>query len=458
MQDSLESRDIQSTHSSSDNHESPFTPHDEDDISRMLTAIGVTDIEELFDIPSSVRFEGEFGIEGLSEQAVKQRLQRILGNNADVTEFLGRGHYSHYVPSVVDHLSLRSEFITSYTQYQPEVSQGFLQVLFEFQSLVTELTGMDVANCSMYDAATALGEAATLADRVRDADGSTILVPDYLRSERRDVLENYTAGSELSIRELPTEGGMVRPGTLRSYLDDDTLLVYVENPTSEGVIEEHLTEIGSILDGEDSLLCIGSDLVALSLLQSPGQIGADIVVGSAGTLGLPSVYGMGIGIFACRDDFLRQMPGRLVGASRDSAGDRAYTLTLQTREQHIRRERATSNICSNQAWVALRSAIHATCLGPDGLASLADECTRLPARVASELDQIEGISAPVNDAYHFREFTAAIEDDATDVVSNMVEEGFAIHELDEETVQICVTETNEHRTDDLIEGFREVME
>lgn len=458
MQESFEPSDTQTTRSRSGDRGSPFTPHDEDDVRRMLDAIGATDIEDLFDIPDSVRFDGEFGIEGLSEQAVKQRLRRVLGKNADVTEFLGRGHYSHYVPSVVDHLSLRSEFITSYTQYQPEVSQGFLQVLFEFQSLVAELTGMDVANCSMYDAATALGEAATLADRVREADGSVVLVPEYLRSERRDVLENYTDGSGLSIRELPTEGGMVQPETLRAFLDDDVLLVYVENPTAEGAIEEHLTEIGSIVNEESSLLCIGSDLIALSLLQNPGQVGADIVVGKAGVLGLPNVYGMGIGIFACRDDFLRQTPGRLVGASRDSVGDRAYTLTLQTREQHIRRERATSNICSNQAWVALRTAIHATYLGPDGLATLADQCTRLPARVASELDQIEGVSAPVNDAYHFREFTAEVERDAGEVVSELASEGFAVHERDAQRLQICVTETNEHRIDDFIESFREVME
>ncbi|RYJ08387.1 aminomethyl-transferring glycine dehydrogenase subunit GcvPA [Halogeometricum borinquense] len=458
MQERSRSRTDQSFPRSPDSRGSPFTPHDQDDVDLMLDAIGADDIEDLFDIPDAVRFDGAFGIEGASEQAVTQRLQRTLGRNSDSTEFLGRGHYSHYIPSVVDHLSLRSEFITSYTQYQPEVSQGFLQVLFEFQSLVTELTGMDVANCSMYDAATALGEAATLADRVREASGSVILVPDYLRAERRAVLDNYTDGSDLSVREFPTEDGMVHPETLRQSLDEDVLLVYLENPTPEGIIEEHLIEVGSIVDEVESLLCIGSDLVALSLLQNPGTVGADIVVGNAGILGLPAAYGMGIGIFACRDDFLRQIPGRLVGASRDSAGDRTYTLTLQTREQHIRRERATSNICSNQAWVALRTAIHAMYLGPDGLTALADRCTRLPAQVASELDQIEGVSAPATQAYHFREFKAEVEKDASEVVSELASEGFVVHELNEQTIQICVTETNEHRIDDFVEAVREVME
>ncbi len=423
----------------------------------MLAAIGADDVEELFDVPEPVRYDGSFGIEGRSERAVRRRLDRTLDANADVVEFLGRGHYSHYVPSVVDSLSLRSEFITSYTQYQPEVSQGFLQVLFEFQSLVTELTGMDVANCSMYDAATALGEAATLADRVRAADGSTILVPDYLRAERRAVLENYADGPGLEIREFPTANGMVDPDALESALGEDVLLVYVENPTTDGVIEEHLDEIGSILEDRETLFCLGSDLLALSLLQNPADVGADVVVGNAGVLGLPNVYGMGIGLFACREEFLRQVPGRLVGASEDADGDRTYTLTLQTREQHIRRERATSNICSNQAWVALRTAIHAAYLGPEGLTALADRCTRLPARLAAELDAIPGVSAPANDAYHFREFTAEIDGDAEAVVSELADRGFAVHRRGDDAIQVCVTETNEEHAAELLETVREVM-
>ncbi|SEH41316.1 glycine dehydrogenase (decarboxylating) alpha subunit [Halopenitus malekzadehii] len=436
---------------------SPFTPHDADDVAEMLAAIDVDDVEELFDIPDPVRYDGSFGIEGESEQGVRRRLERTLDANADVTEFLGRGHYAHYVPSVVDSLSLRSEFITSYTQYQPEISQGFLQVLFEFQSLVTELTGMDVANCSMYDAATALGEAATLADRVRAADGSTILVPDYLRAERRAVLENYTDGAGLSICEFPTENGMVDPDALETALDEDVLLVYVETPTTDGVIEEHLGAVGSILEDRETLFCLGSDLLALSLLENPATVGADVVVGNAGVLGLPNAFGMGIGLFACREEFLRQVPGRLVGASEDADGDRTYTLTLQTREQHIRRERATSNICSNQAWVALRTAIHATYLGPEGLTDLADRCTRLPARLAAELDEVPGVSAPANDAYHFREFTAEIDGDAEAVVSELADRGFAVHQRGEDAIQVCVTEANEAHVDDFLEQVREVM-
>ena len=441
----------------STNDGSPYAANDAENVEEMLAEIGVQDIEELFDIPESVRFDGEFGIDGGTEQTVKREVKEIASKNSDLSEFLGRGYYSHYVPSLVDHLSLRSEFITSYTQYQPEISQGFLQVLFEYQSIVSELTGMDVANCSMYDAATSLGEAATLADRVRDASGSEVLIPDYVRDGHVQVLENYTQGADIEIKRLQSTNGMIDPSTVEQALNDETLLVYVENPTVEGVIEEHLIELGEMLAEKETLFCVGSDLVALSLLQSPGEVGADIVVGNGGVLGLPNSYGMSMGIFACSEDFLRQIPGRLVGSSEDADGNRAYTLTLQTREQHIRRERATSNICSNQAWVALRSAIHATCLGPDGLVSLANQCTDLPAKLAEQIDSIEGVSAPVHDAYHFRDFKAEVDTDASEVAAALSERGFAVHELDTDTIQISVTEQNKHMIDEFVTALTEVM-
>lgn len=437
---------------------SPYAANDDARVKSMLDEIGVADVEELFDIPESVRFEGEFGIDGATEQEVKREVGETLSKNADIVEFLGRGHYSHYVPSLVDHLSLRSEFITSYTQYQPEISQGFLQVLFEFQSIVSELTGMDIANCSMYDAATSLGEAVTLAHRVRDASGSEVLIPDYVREERVEVVKNYTQGVDIEIQRLQTTDGMIDPEALEQALTDETLLVYVENPTAEGVIEEHLTDVGELLAERETLFCVGSDLVALSLLQDPGEVGADVVVGNGAVLGLPKSYGMNMGIFACRDDFLRQIPGRLVGSSEDADGSRAYTLTLQTREQHIRRERATSNICSNQAWVALRAAIHAVSLGPEGLVSLADQCAEFPEQLAEKIDSIEGVSAPVHDAYHFRDFKAELDSDAAEVASELSEKGFAVHDLDEQTIQISVTEQNQHMTTEFATALAEVME
>ncbi|WP_049972614.1 aminomethyl-transferring glycine dehydrogenase subunit GcvPA [Haladaptatus cibarius] len=437
---------------------SPFTPHTKADVREMLDTIGSENVEELFDIPESIRFDDRLNITVASEQQVTAQLAQTLTQNSAQTEFLGRGHYSHYVPSIVDHISLRSEFLTSYTQYQPEITQGFLQALFEYQSLLVELTGLNVANCSMYDAATALGEAATLAARVRQVSGSRILVPDYLRTERRAVLENYVIGTNLTVEAFATKNGQTTPEVLDRALDDDVVMVYLENPTTEGVIEEHLDELGSLIEKQDSLFCLGSDLVALSLLQTPASVGADVVVGDASVLGLPTAYGMGLGIFACRDDYIRQVPGRLVGASEDAHGERTFTLTLQTREQHIRRERATSNICTNQAWVALRTAIHAAYLGPSGLISLAKKCHQLPEKVATVLDEIDGISAPIRDCHHFREFKASVESDAHLLADELMADGFAIHALNADVIQICVTEANERHVDDLAQSITEVLE
>lgn len=422
----------------------------------MLAAVGADDVTELFDIPESVAFDGEFGIDARTEQAAERHVRDLLARNDDLTEFLGRGHYDHYVPSLVDHISQRSEFLTSYTQYQPEITQGFLQALFEYQSMLVELTGLDVVNASMYDHATALAEAALLAARVRSTDGDRVLVPDYLLDARRDVLENYTDGAGLSVETYATDDGNVDPDALADAIDDDAVLVYAENPTTLGTVEEHLAAVGDLAADHGALFCLGSDPVALSVLQEPESVGADVVVGDAATLGLPTAYGMGLGLFACREEFVRQVPGRLVGASEDDAGRRAYTLTLQTREQHIRRERATSNICTNQAWVALRTAIHAAYLGPSGLVDLANDCVRLAADLADRLDAVTGVRAPVHDRHHFREFVARTDRPAPAVARDLEADGFAVHAVGDHELQVCVTDANRHAADDLVAAVEEV--
>ena len=432
---------------------SPYAPHMDAEVEEMLAAIGVDDEEALFDIPEAVRFDGEFGLDARSESETVRHVESMLDRNEDLVEFLGRGHYDHYVPSLVDNISQRSEFITSYTQYQPEVTQGFLQVLFEFQSMLVELTGLEIANCSMYDAATALAEAALMADRIRDFSGTRVLVPDTIREEYVSVLENYTNGQDLAVETYPTTDANADLDGLGETIDEDAVFVYAPNPTSRGTIEENPDAIGDLAADHDALYCVGSDPVALSLLQRPADVGADVVVGDASTLGTPSAFGFGLGLFACREDFIRQVPGRLVGASEDDAGNRAYTLTLQTREQHIRRERATSNICTNQAWVALRTAIHAAWLGPDGLVDLANEMVALPRELADELCAITGVRAPVHDRHHFREFVAHVDQPAKAVADDLANEGFAVHVVGEHEVQVCVTDTNEMAMDDLVEAF-----
>ncbi len=435
---------------------SPYAPHTAEETAAMLEAVGADDVSELFDIPEEVAFDGEFGIEERSEREAERHVRSLLSRNDDLTEFLGRGHYEHYVPSLVDHLSLRSEFLTSYTQYQPEITQGFLQALFEYQSMLVELTGLGIVNASMYDHATALAEAALLAARVRSTDGDRVLVPDYLLANRRDVLENYTDGAGLTVETFATDDGNVDADALAETIDGETVMVYAENPTTRGAVEENLATIGDLADDHDALFCLGSDPVALSVLQEPAAVGADVVVGDAATLGLPTAYGMGLGLFACRDDFVRQVPGRLVGASEDAADKRTYTLTLQTREQHIRKERATSNICTNQAWVALRTAIHAAYLGPDGLVNLANDCVRLADDLAERLDDVTGLQAPVHDRHHFREFVVHTDQPASAVVADLEAEGFAVHAVGDHEVQICITDANEHAADRLVAAFEEV--
>ncbi|WP_115863043.1 aminomethyl-transferring glycine dehydrogenase subunit GcvPA [Halorussus litoreus] len=435
---------------------SPYAPHTAEETAAMLDAVGADDVTELFDIPEPVAFDGEFGIEARSEQAAERHVADLLSRNDDLTEFLGRGHYDHYVPSLVDHLSQRSEFLTSYTQYQPEVTQGFLQALFEYQSMLVELTGLGIVNASMYDHASALAEAALLAARVRATDGDRVLVPDYILDTRRDVLENYTDGAGLAVETYATDDGNVDPDALAETIDDEAVMVYAENPTTLGTVEEHLDAVGDLAEDHDALFCLGSDPVALSVLQEPASVGADVVVGDAATLGLPTAYGMGLGLFACRDDFVRQVPGRLVGAGEDDADRRAYTLTLQTREQHIRRERATSNICTNQAWVALRTAIHAAYLGPDGLVGLANDCVRLADDLASRLDAVAGVQAPVHDRHHVREFVAHTDQPAAAVARDLETEGFAVHAVGEHEIQVCVTDANRHAADELVAAVEEV--
>ncbi|MEY7848278.1 aminomethyl-transferring glycine dehydrogenase subunit GcvPA [Natrarchaeobius sp. A-rgal3] len=436
---------------------SPYAPHTDDERAAMLEAVGAETVEELFDIPPDVGFEGSYGIDARTERETRRLVRSILGRNDDLTELLGRGHYGYYVPSVVDHLADRSEFLTSYTQYQPEVSQGFLQALFEYQSLLVELTGLAVANCSMYDAATALGEAATLADRVRDTSGHRVLVPDRLLEGRRSTLENYVAGTDLVVEEYPTDDANVDLDALEKIVDDDVVMIYAENPTVRGTIEERLEAVGDVAEVTDALFVLGSDPVALSLLQRPVDVGVDVVVGDASVLGLPTSYGMGLGLFATSEDYLRQVPGRLVGASEDATDRRAYTLTLQTREQHIRRERATSNICTNQAWVALRTAMHVAVLGPEGMVDLAKRGVTRTEGLAERVDGLVGASAPVHDRRHFREFVAHVDQPARAVADDLEHLGFAVHVVDDHQIQVCVAGVPDDRLDSFVTALSEVV-
>jgi len=402
----------------------------------MLSAIGVDDEEALFDIPNAVAFDGDFGIESRSGARSARSVRKY--SRATTTSSSSSGGAT--TATTCRASSTTSRTAPSSSRATPSTSRrshrGFLQALFEYQSMLVELTGLPIANCSMYDAATALGEAATLADRVRSTSGDAVLVPEHLREGKRAVLENYCAGADLTVESYPMADGNADVDALADRAGDDVVMVYAENPTVRGCIEERLATIGGLAADADALFTLGSDPVSLSVLQEPASVGADVVVGEAGALGLPTAYGMGLGIFACSDEFLRQVPGRLVGAGEDAAGDRAFTLTLQTREQHIRKERATSNICTNQAWVALRAAIHAATLGPDGLVDLANDCVEAAA-LADRIDDLSGAAAPVHDRHHVREFAVRVDQPAAAIAGDLETEGFAVHAIDEHLLQVC---------------------
>src|SRR2546428_2824086 len=335
----------------------------------MLRAMGLTSIDDLFaDIPASVRTRGLDLPKGMEEQDVVRHITSLLRKNrsADaMPTFLGAGLYDHFVPASVRAIASRAEFYTAYTPYQAELSQGILQTLWEYQSFVCELTGMDAANTSMYDGSTALGEAALMAHRITGK--KEIIIPRGLHWEKREVLKSYTAGSAMQVTDVEynSETGTTDLDELRLAVGEDTAAVYVENPNFFGRFEEDLEEIRSIAP---SLLIVGANPLSLAVIKAPGDLGADIVIGEGQPLGNAVNFGGPlIGVFACKEEHVRKMPGRIIGLTKDAEGERAFCMTLQTREQHIRRERAMSNICTNETLMAVTSAAYIAVLGPSGL-------------------------------------------------------------------------------------------
>ncbi len=378
----------------------------------MLAAIGLKSADELFrDIPKKVRL-GRLGIgEGLDEIDVVRTTDKILDRNRPYSKFsafLGGRITTPFSPAALDAIISRSEFYTSYTPYQPEASQGMLQALFEFQSLWVELTGMDAANASLYDGATAAGEALLLCHRLRE--GHRFLVPASLPWEEKSVLANYSAGLPIRIEEIPYDDrtGRLDLAWIRTAVGQgDVFGALVDLPNGFGHLDEGLPEIKGLLGGAP--LVVVADPLALSVLEPPGAWGADVVVGEGQGFGMaPSFGGPLLGLFACRQEHLRYAPGRIVGATRDREGRRAFTLTLQTREQHIRRSRATSNICTNQSLLALGFVVYASLVGPKGLAEMQGRLAEKARTLAGALAPIEGLIAPRFDAPYLSAFTIGL--------------------------------------------------
>jgi glycine dehydrogenase subunit 1 len=347
-----------------------YLPMTEQDQTEMLATVGAKSVEDLFaDIPASVRYNGVLPMSGaLDEPSMLRHMHRLADRNADAdrfTSFLGAGIYDHHIPVVINHVISRSEFYTAYTPYQPEISQGELQAIFEFQSYICELTGMKVANASMYDGATALAEAAALASGATKR--KRIVVSRTVHPEAREIVRTSARGLNLEVVEVGFRDGVTDLDELKKTIDDNTAAVLVQTPNFFGCIED-IRVIEPLIHEKKGLLVMSVNPLSLGLLESPGVLGADVVVGDAQPLGIPtSLGGPTCGFFAVTEALMRRIPGRIVGQTVDRNGKRGFVLTLQAREQHIRREKATSNICSNQALLALCASVYMSVMGKSGM-------------------------------------------------------------------------------------------
>ncbi|OMF55741.1 glycine dehydrogenase (aminomethyl-transferring) [Paenibacillus rhizosphaerae] len=438
----------------------------EQDQQEMLDTIGVSSLEDLFkDIPEEIRFKGDLPVSpGLNEYALTTHLSELAAKNANTDQyasFLGAGIYDHHIPSVINHVVSRSEFYTAYTPYQPEISQGELQAIFEFQSYICELTGMAVANASMYDGATALAEAGSLASAATKR--KQLLVSSTVHPEARQVVRTYAKGLGLDVVEVPSANGVTNLAELAEAVSDQTAAVLVQSPNFFGAIED-LAAIGDLIHASKGLMVVSTNPISLGILEAPGKLGADIVVGDAQPLGISSsLGGPTCGFFAVSQDHMRRMPGRIVGQTVDRNGKRGFVLTLQAREQHIRREKATSNICSNQALLALCASVYLSVMGKQGMIEVGQLNLQKSHYAARRLGSISGVSMPFTSPY-FNEFVIKLPEGTrvAEVNAKLLQKGIlggydlgrAYSEL-EGHMLIAVTE---RRTKEQIDQFAQALE
>ncbi len=406
----------------------PYILNTPDDEKAMLAAIGVSSIEDLFaKVPPEVRLNRLLNIPGpMAEMELQAHVLRLLAKNqsaANTICFLGGGAYDHFIPSVVDVIAGRSEYYTAYTPYQAEASQGTLQAIFEYQSLMCVLTGMDVANASLYDGGSATAEAMLMALGITKR--SEVVVAESVHPEYRQVLATYAANLNCQLRTVPTPEGFLNPNDIRACLSEATACIIVQSPNFFGHLED-MEAVAAAAHSVGGLFVASFDPISLGILQRPGDYRADIAVAEGQGLGVPLQFGGPyLGILTCRDDprFLRKIPGRLVGETVDRHGQRCWVLTLQPREQHIARANATSNICTNQGLLALRAAVYLTALGPQGLKETAELCTRKAHYAAEQLTRIPGVSLRFRTPF-FKEFTLRVPGDPINLLAKLRSAGF----------------------------------
>ena len=434
----------------------------------MLDSIGLKSADELFDsIPDNLLLRRQLNTPAaLSESELLTRFEQMGARNAGARRisFLGGGAYSHYIPTIVDHIISRSEFFTAYTPYQPEISQGTLQTIFEFQTLVCQLTGMEVANASMYDGSTALSEAVLMAERITRR--SKVVSAGSVHPQYLEVVETYVQHAGIHLELIPFDEKTGQCGeALASAIDDQTAAVVVQSPNFFGCVED-LKVLADAAHARGALLVVAiTEAISLGLLKSPGDCGADIVIAEGQSFGVPlSFGGPYVGLFATREKYARQIPGRLVGEAFDKNGRRGFVLTLATREQHIRREKATSNICTNEGLIALAATVYLETMGRKGIQEVAYQCAQKAAYAAKQIVDIPGFSLPFT-APVFNEFVVRSPLPARELLANLgrekaIDGGLALSRFMANRANdfvVCATETNtREQIDALAAGLRSI--
>ena len=402
-----------------------YIPNTDADRQAMMEAIGIGSVEELLTvIPEGVRLDRPLDLpSALSELELHDTLGEMAARNGSadrMASFVGGGMYDHFVPSAIGHLAGRSEFLTSYTPYQPEVSQGTLQGIYEFQTMICELTGLDVANASMYDGASATAEAAMLARAATRRD--RVILAGSVHPHYVETVRTYAHGPGIEVETLPCPNGALDPGLLEAALTDDTACVVVQHPNFFGCLES-MRRLERVVHGAGALLVMAVDPVSLGVIESPGAYGADIAVGEGQSLGNQVSYGgPALGFFAARDRFVRRMPGRIAGQTVDQAGRRGFVLTLQAREQHIRRDKATSNICTSQQLNALMATIYLSLIGKEGLKQVAELCLHKSHYAAERIADLPGYALAFDRPF-FKEFVVRTPAPPGEIVTRLADDG-----------------------------------
>ena len=434
-----------------------YFPQTTEDIRAMLDRIGVKSLDDLYaDVPADCLYKGEYDLpDAMTEQQVREFFEGLATKNPKLKVFAGAGAYDHYTPAVIPYITQRSEFITAYTPYQCEISQGTLRYIFEYQSMICTLTGMDVSNASMYDGPTAAAEAMRM--MVSQAKKkNTVLVSNTLLPQVRGVIATYAKYAGITIKEIVAEGGQTSKGSLEALIaQGDVAGAIVPSVNRFGIIE-NLDGMADALHADKALFTVYCDPSALAVVKTPTEWGADIAVGDGQPLGIPLCYGGPyVGFMACRQDYMRKLPGRIVGETRDKEGRRAFVLTLQAREQHIRREKATSNICSNESLMALWVTVYLSLMGPEGMKQVNDLCYQRSHYLYGKLLETGKFQEVFSGAPFLKEFVLKPLVPAAELQKKLADAGFfGALETEEGYVSFCVTEKRSYEDiDELVKAL-----